>query len=203
MSKYKTREEWLEAAVELMTPVFKSRDYKVPKVRVSCSFPSKGGTAAKSKRLGECWDSAAASDNVHQIFITPLMDSATGEQGVLSTLLHEVVHAVVGIPALHGPKFKACALAVGLSGKMTATVAGPELLVTLAEWETQLGPYPHSKLNPTLSGKKKQSTRMRKCQCPECGYTVRTTLKWIEARGIPWCPVDGVMIVEEKDDSDE
>ena len=202
--KYQTREQWLEAAVELMKPVFEGRKYKVPRVRVSCSFPSTKATSLKSRRLGECWDGIASADGIHQIFITPLMDDVTGPQGVLSVLLHEVVHAVVGIPAKHGPKFKDCATAVGLEGKMTSTVAGPILLVTLAEWAEKLGAYPHSKIDPGLSGRKKQTTRMRKCTCtdPECGFTVRTTTKWIEAVGAPWCPEHGAMEVEPPKDGE-
>ena len=34
----------------------------------------------------------------------------------------------------------------------------------------------------------KQSTRLIKCECAECGYTMRTTTKWIETLGAPLCP---------------
>lgn len=203
MTKYKTREEWLEAAVEAMRPVFESRDYNPPRVRVSCSFPSRRATAAKSKSIGECWDSAAASDGIHQIFISPLIDSVTGEYGVLATLVHEVAHATVGIAASHGPKFKACALGVGLAGKMTCTHAGPDLLVTLKEWSDKLGEYPHAVLTPGLSGKKKQTTRLLKASCPECSYPVRVIARWVESVGLPCCPKHGQMILEEKDEVDD
>jgi hypothetical protein len=33
---------------------------------------------------------------------------------------------------------------------------------------------------------KKQSTRMLKLECDECGYVVRTTQKWINV-GVPVC----------------
>ncbi len=77
------------------------------------------------------------------------------------------------------------ALAVGLAGKMTATHASPELTERLNVLCSQIGPYPHTSLD--RSQLKKQSTRMLKVECPECGYTVRTTAKWIEA-GLPTCP---------------
>lgn len=49
-----------------------------------------------------------------------------------------------------------------------------------------------------LAGPPVQGTRMLKCQCPECGYTVRTTRKWIDV-ATPVCPVDGAeMPAEEK-----
>jgi hypothetical protein len=42
----------------------------------------------------------------------------------------------------------------------------------------------HARLD--LSGRRKQSTRMLKLECTNCGYTVRTTQKWIEV-GLPTC----------------
>jgi hypothetical protein len=32
------------------------------------------------------------------------------------------------------------------------------------------------------------STRLLKAECEECGYTVRVTKKWLEAKGAPICP---------------
>lgn len=38
----------------------------------------------------------------------------------------------------------------------------------------------------------KQSTRLKKCECSQCGYTVRVTQKWLEI-GPPHCPHHGPM----------
>ncbi len=190
MAKYKTREEWLEAAVVIMTPHFERAEYKVPKVRVSCGFG-----AGNKKALGTCWAAEAASDGICQIYVSPLEDKPDIEQGILSTLVHEVVHAVVGHEAKHGKVFKDCAVAVGLEGKMTATVAGPELLETIKSWLTELGDYPHVKLDPALRPTKKQTTRMVKCVCKndDCGFLVRTARQWIDDVGVPHCPKHGKM----------
>lgn len=40
------------------------------------------------------------------------------------------------------------------------------------------------------SEKGPQTTRMRKCWCEKCGYTIRTTAKWL-ATGVPLCPCNG------------
>ena len=42
----------------------------------------------------------------------------------------------------------------------------------------------------TTEGKprRKQSTRMLKCQCGFCGYVVRTTRTWLDEYGPPLCP---------------
>ena len=38
-------------------------------------------------------------------------------------------------------------------------------------------------------------TRLLKCRCPACGYTVRVTRKWLKV-AVPSCPVHRVMRVE-------
>lgn len=177
------REAWLQAAVELMTPDFTAAGYTVPEVRVSCGFPSRSATSGKTLRIGECWSATAAGDRRAQIFISPLLSHS---EMALATLVHEMVHAVVGTKAGHGAAFKRCATLMGLVGKMTSTSAGPVLRAKMAEWIRELGDYPHSTLSALQRAK--QSTRLIKCECSECGYTVRTTAKWIGALGAPICP---------------
>lgn len=180
------REAWLEAAVLAMTAHFSSRGYDIPDVRVACGFPSRSATSNSKRRIGECWATVAAADRRAQIFISPVLEQT---DDVLATLVHEVVHAVVGTEAGHKAPFKKCALAVGLEGKMTSTHAGEALKATFASWLKILGPYPHAGLS--VMGRVKQSTRLVKCECAECGYTVRTTAKWLDSAGAPLCPCNG------------
>lgn len=188
-TKIENREQWLMSAVELTKPLFESHGYKVPQIRVACGWPSKGGLAAKKRTIGQCWPTTAASDAIGQIFISPFLGEPTdSEQGVLATLVHEVCHAVVGCKEKHNKVFGKCARCVGLEGKLTATVAGDPLLEQMTKWAKILGPYPHGTLDRAQSPDKKQSTRLIKCECPECGYVCRTTRKWLEEVGAPWCP---------------
>lgn len=198
--KHQTREQWLLAAVNAMRPLFANRAYTVPdQVRVTCGWPSKSALSPKSKRIGECWSPEASADGTTEIFISPFLFEVAAPRGVLSTLLHEVVHAVVGLEAKHGKPFKQCALKMGLVGKMTSTEAGEELLETLKEIATELGEYPHAKLDSLKSPRKTQTTRMVKCECKECGFIVRTTRKWLEEVGAPHCPKHGAMFFEPPD----
>jgi hypothetical protein len=205
------REAWLNKAVDLIRPLFEDYGYAVPPCRVSVGFPSRSALSPKSKRLGECWDKIASSEGVAQVFITPLISNPIKDDnsfGVLDILVHELVHVVVGNEAGHGAKFGACARKVGLEGKMTSTVPGKALVGRLETMLKALGPYPHASLNPVLSGKKKQGTRMIKCECKDCGYTVRTTKKWLEDVGAPLCPkhrtsMEFELPDEDSDDSEE
>lgn len=203
MIKHQTREQYLEAAVELMRPVFKRAEYEIPKVRVSCGWPSTGALSDKRARLGECWSKASADDSIAQIFISPRLESATEKQGVLSVLVHEVVHAVVGHEAKHGKVFKKCALAVGLVGKMTSTESGPELMELSGEWSKALGDYPHASLHKLKAPTKKQTTRMVKCECGKCGYVARTTKKWLEDVGAPICPCNNKSMTFEMPETED
>lgn len=187
-SKYQTREQWLAAAIALMEPLFKKAGYELPKVRVSCGFPSVRAMSRSKYRAGECWSGKSAEDGKCQIFISPRERKPETKDGVLSILVHEAVHAAVGLEAKHGKVFRKCALAVGLEGKMTSTISSDNLVVTFREWVKKLGDYPHAALKPGARAEKKQTTRMVKCECKECGYSVRTSRKWLEQAGAPECP---------------
>ena len=176
---------------------FKAKGYTIPEnVRMSCSL-----TSAK-KHIGECWSSLNSSDNHFEIFISPKVADSVE---VIDILIHELVHATVGIKAGHKAPFKACAVAVGLEGKMTSASANPELKAIIQSWVDEAGQYPHAPL--TQSGIKKQSTRMIKCVCSRCDYQVYTSRKWIEV-SIPVCPdvdceaYNWNMNVIEKDESE-
>jgi hypothetical protein len=156
-----TREAWLiKAIVELKAGVFKHS--QVPDVKVSVGLPK-----GKSTAIGQHWSPEASDDKRGSIFISPVLDKA---DHVLATLAHELVHSVVGNHAGHGPAFRKIAKAIGLTGKMRATVAGPDLILELNKITEKIGAYPHSKLNLNNGPSKKQTTRMIKMQCPECEY---------------------------------
>jgi hypothetical protein len=212
--KFETREQYLLAAVEAIRPIFTRAEATIPAVHVSTGWPSTRGTSQKRKALGECWDKSASADSVAQVFISPFLSDclnalppAEDGCGVLPTLVHELVHVSVGNDAGHGKHFRKLALAVGLEGKMTSTNAGKPLVAALKEIMADLGDYPHAKLDALLSGKKKQGTRMVKCECVTCGYVLRTTKKWLDI-GVPSCPAGhGIMGFElpesSGDESDE
>jgi hypothetical protein len=111
---------------------------------------------------------------------------------VLATLVHELVHASVGTECGHKGPFRTLALALGLAGKMTATVAGPELLALLGALALELGPYPHARID--LTSRPKQGTRLVKVACTQgCEtegkpYVVRMTRLHLDNLGAPVCP---------------
>jgi hypothetical protein len=130
---------------------------------------------------------------VAEIFISPLMDDAVK---VAATVVHELIHAAIGTKHGHDPKFAAKARAMLLDGKPTATFASEAFKQRVAPLLEQVGAYPHSRMEPGLSGRKKQSTRLMKVICNDCGYNCRVTRKWLDNVGPPHCPVHGEMEVD-------
>lgn len=176
-----TREQWLNAAVELLRPEFKARTgQQVPaKVRVSCGFPF-----AKRKAIGQCWSPTSSADTATEIFVTPFESDPVE---VLDTLTHELVHATVGNKAGHGPLFKKAANKMLLEGKMRSAGWGDEGRKTIGKpIAEKLGRYPHGALS-NRDRPKKQKTNLLKCFCAHCDYTFRITQKWLDVV-TPKCP---------------
>jgi len=184
-SKSMTREQWLLKMTDAVRPLFANAGNPLPeKLRVSCGWPvgrALASPTSKNRTIGQCWPTSLSADKTPEVFISPYLDDAVL---VAAVLVHELVHVVDDCQNGHGPVFKRIATAVGLEGKMTATVAGEPLAAKLAKLAEKIGKYPHASLD--RSQIKKQSTRLIKVVCPECEYTVRTTAKWIEI-GLPVC----------------
>lgn len=190
---YQHREPWLHALADALRPVFAGHGAAVPaNIRISCGFPSRRAVSANSRSIGQCWASTASRDGTVEIMVSPVIEDPARVAGVLT---HELVHAAVGIKAGHRAPFARLARALGLEGPMTATTEGEAFKQLVAPLLDAVGPYPHAALD--ASSRPKQSTRLIKVQCFECGYTVRITQKWL-AHGAPLCPAHGEMLEEMK-----
>ena len=182
---YDTRERWLEAAIAAITPLFDEVGAALPQTRVALGWP------IKKAALGECWSSNASEDGARQIFIAPTVVEPITEagEGILETLMHELCHAALSHHVGHKAPWKRLCRQIGLEpGPRGTSHAGPAMVERLNVLADQLGPFPHARLRP--AERKRQSTRMIKCSCPECGYVVRTTRQWINQSGAPLCPSD-------------
>lgn len=185
------REIWLNRVALGMAPLLDALDAPLPsRVRVAIGFTSRG---AKGKAIGECWDNRRSADGHFEIFIRPDLAYAPDAMPaqIAAILAHKLVHAAVGIPAGHGKRFKRIALGLGLVGPMRATTPGDAFLTAVPPILVAAGPFPHARLDTdgASTAPRKQNTRLLKCECQTCGYTVRTARKWLESAGAPLCPV--------------
>ena len=188
------REAWLTECLTKLRSDFERVGFPLPEgIRVTCGWPSKSALAVKRKRIGECWSPTCSKDGHHEVFISP---AVSDPMEVLATLVHELDHAAVGVEAKHKGPFKACALALGLEGKMTATVAGEALKVRLQEIIEDVGEYEHAGLDKLCNGMPKQTCRQLKLACADCGCIVRMSQKMIDSPGPPTCACGGQMVPE-------
>jgi hypothetical protein len=147
---------------------------------------------------------------------------------VSALLFHELCHCAVGFSEGHAGKFAKVMLACGLKRPMTSTVPTDAFAAWVQPFIDELGPIPHAALMfgrkidvgqvggiKVRAAKKapaeleggddvyttappKQTTRLLKAACSECGYTVRVTQKWLEV-GPPHCPKHGAMAAEKEE----
>jgi hypothetical protein len=176
------REGWLMAFKDAIQSDFARLGYPLPeRLRMTCGWPSARAFGLQ-RRIGECWAPTASADGTTEIIISPSLDDPIE---VAAVGVHELIHAAVGTGCGHEGAFKRLAVQMGLQGPMRATHAGPALRERLNALVQALGPYPHAKLD--AQGRKKDGTRLLKCECITCGYTVRITRRWIGV-GLPVCP---------------
>jgi hypothetical protein len=186
-TKPKTREEWLARFTEASRPLFKQAGHPLPKrVRCSVGFPSKG---IRAKTIGECWSKDDTKDGVCEIFIRPSLQDDGSR--IADVLTHELCHAALGSEEGHGKLFRRLATGLGLTGKMTATTAGPGWHAWADPIVKDLGKFPGAALGGELAGgKKKQTTRMLKLTCDQCGWACRTSAKHVHADMV--CPMNAI-----------
>lgn len=201
------RQEWMEKASQSLRALFRSKGHQVPgEVRVSIGWPK--GSHGGKKAIGQCWATEASADKHHEIFISPELGHngkvKAGEMAsvrIITTMAHEFCHAVAGNKAGHRRPFQLVAGAIGFMGPWTTTPEGPELIAWSRQCIKIIGPFPAGALSALE--RKKQGTRLLKCECSECGYLVRITRKWIETAGPPICPTDRASLVCEAIEDEE
>lgn len=161
------RETWLMEATRLLGERFV--DCGLPPVptdvKVSCGFP---GGGSPRKRIGECWSRSASKAKVNEIFINPTQADKTQ---VLAILAHELCHAIDDCKSGHKAPFARLARGIGLTGAMTATVAGAEF----TEWALalELPDFPHAALLPRGARSDRSGARIKlTCQTEGMSFWV-------------------------------
>ena len=168
--------------------------YNPATTRFSCSLM--GGGMTKSGELAHIHYRHATGNKYDEIRMSvELGGRAKKDESarVADVLLHEMIHSCARHHG-HSGAFKHLATTLGLTGKMTATVATEDLRVKI--WDdvvSVLGRYPHKEVHLTPRGKRGKGSRLIKCTCVGCGFNMRTTRKWIlqayRDAGLLSCPI--------------
>lgn len=215
------RETWLNQMADLMRPRFEELGFPIPKFRVATGFTSGG---QRSNAAGECWNAHCSEDQAFEIFIAPDRIDPDEVCGILAhELTHAAVGFEHGHKGDFAKVCKSLGLIGPMTatapGPAFQVWIKPflENLGTLphARLKYDRAPIAESKHDPRDPGselpdrgrempriggrpstaKPKQSTRLKKAECSQCGYTVRVTARWLEV-GPPHCPKHGAMDVD-------
>jgi len=169
---FDTREGWLEGFRDAMAPKLEVLGYTLPdNIRISINEPtaSKRGKGA----YGKCFHPSESSSGHWEIFLNPIIETV---DVLACTLTHELIHTVCFEDG-HGKVFGSIARAMGLDGKLTATVAGKSWF----QWATPiieaLGPIPYSAMNNPA--RKVSETYLLKLECNNCGWLARASKKHV------------------------
>ena len=154
-----TRESVLELALESLEETFPELECRPFPVRVSVGFPL---GQRKAKSPVQVFPSSASTDSRIEIFINPAIRDLAGAVAALA---------------------RGLALAVSDCDKRSAgyraakaALEAVDMTAAVAEIVADLPEYPGAM---DISGRKKQTTRMHKIECPTCGFIARMSDKWI------------------------
>ena len=183
------RETWLNLMIDKSVPLFDNAGFKISdireKLKASCSVMVGMRKSKKFNAIGQHLPTEWNKNKNHELLISPVLED---EITVVGVLIHEMVHAIQrhlygNDVKPHGKEFRKIALAVGLEGKMTATTESPELVKKINKWVSEIGKYPHDKVN--FEGRTKQTTRLLKLECEHCGFICRASSGAINKFGYP------------------
>jgi hypothetical protein len=180
---HKTREDWLQAAVAELRPMFELLGKPLPaNIRVSCGHPL---NYKRNKRLGDCHPPTESADGAMVIFIAPVISKP---REVFIVLLSQLCRTTSGAFS-YGTSYGVIATDMGLAVTDKGKSISPSMTfdANYADMIAGLGEYPHAEMS--LADIKTQNTRMLKAFCPVCDYTVRLSTKWA-LLGLPVCPLD-------------
>ena len=213
---HKTREAWLDAAIDQLRPRFGDLTYPLPeKIHISVGFSF--GSVAENKIIGGTTLATFVSrDKINHVFISPALSDPAE---VLGVLCHELVHVALDNADGHTGRFKEIATLLGLTGKMTHALPGDDLAWELFTMAAAIGDYPHGAvdltaladavLNPDrtkvpaserrapaarpTSGPARQTNRYLRLICPHTpdqggAYLLRITRSQLD-RGAPSCGI--------------
>lgn len=211
------RETWLNDIAKLMEPRFIELGYELPKYRVTIGFTSGG---KNSRANGQCFSPLVSRDSTYEIVITILEDDPQMVACILAhELIHTAVGFEHGHKGKFVEVAKAIGLQkpwtasvpteafnawadpiieqVGPLPHARLVLNQPRIIVDRGEGSTQddgeAAPddTPLTTAGKISTGPKKQTTRLVKVDCEECGFLVRMSQKWIDEKGFPHCPEHG------------
>ncbi len=180
------RENWLREMASAMANWFDELGFPLPAFEVRSGFPSIG---RRSPNITESWTQDNGSSYV--IFVRP---DRSESLDVAAALAFQLCHIAVGDRDSHGHLFRHVAISIGLRGVKTESPPGALFKEIVTPELERIGDLPSPEITPTDTEKRtRQTARLIKVTCRDCGYVVRVSRKWLDGVGPPLCPDHGPM----------
>jgi hypothetical protein len=186
MRQFNTREDWLKACLTRGTAGWPVGADLPENTRISVGFPAKVRRGRGSVyRPVEHYRPQDSEGGMFEIFVSPTIGKSD-----------DVAVAVL------------CEAARIATGREPSEAERATLGERARRVVATMPPYPHAAIKVAgmpqgrPEGTPGPGSRLIKVDCPECGYTLRTTRRWLSA-GVPTCPGDaahGIMRVASKGD---
>lgn len=196
-TKYKTREEWLRAAVPLINEKIFSNEFEIEQYQVSSALL--GGN-----KLGETVMPYQGEDVGLDDFFPPTIhidEKIKEPETLIATLAHEMIHAFGDVKG-HGKAFGRYAGPAGFEKPYAQLSTNETLSMLCREVAKELGSWPGKAL--TIHPKeKKTKTFSGVLFCPECGYELKVSEKMFNKhnQGLPVCPCGCHMALDCSDEN--
>lgn len=190
---YKTREEWLRAAVNLINKDIYNEEMDVVEYQISSSLL--GG-----KKMGDTIMPYQGENVGLDDFFPPTIhvdEKIKDESQLVAVIAHEMIHAFKDIMK-HGKAFGAVAGPAGFEKPYTSLNLNEDLSAKCHTIAKELGPYPGVPIKPAEKDKKTK-TFSGKLFCPECGYELRVKEKAFKKYGLPTCSCGTKMALDMTD----
>lgn len=217
----------MNAVADRMAPRFEQLGYPLPEFRVSIGFTSGG---MRSNANAEVWSNTASADGKFEILIRPDVGDSTMAAALLAhELTHAAVGLKEGHKGKFVQVMIALGLTKPFTSTVPTDAfrewVGPfieelgDIPHGSLRWSLpgmpkrtpgagkvagaiRIGMEAERVQELVTSAKPKQTTRLLKAACNECGYTVRVTQRWLDI-GPPHCPQHGAMSAATEDHQTE
>lgn len=181
-----SRDNWLAGIANAMTSWFDELGFPTPAFEVRTGFPSSG---RRSSNVTESW-----SDDNGDSYIIFVRPDCSDEMLVAAGLAFQLCRISVGRKDSHGHLFRHLATSIGLKGTKTESPPGLLFKEIAKPLIAKSGPLPGPAIAPKLKNAgTRQTTRLLKVSCKNCGYVARVSRKWLDEVGPPKCPLHGAM----------
>lgn len=166
---------------------FDDLGFPLPPIEARTGFSSSG---RRTRNIAESWSQDGGKSFV--IFVRP---DHNDEFEVAAAIAHQMCRISVWDKDDHGFLFRHLAVSIGLRGRKSESPPGNLFRELVGPVLEQTGAMPSQAIeHADVAQKTRQTTRMVKVTCADCGYIARVSRKWLNEVGPPLCPQHGKMV---------